>query len=65
MKTTIAMGMDPELAALLERALSHVMTPEERRAQKISFIYGMLDNDSTLTKEDVAQWLDKHEGRIG
>lgn len=42
-----------DLDAILKRAAAHVMTPEERREQKISFAFGMLPLRSTLTKDDV------------
>lgn len=47
----------PKLDALLERARAHVMTPEERREQRISFVYGMLPFRSTLTKDDVRRMM--------
>lgn len=47
----------PELEALLEKARHHVMTPEERHEQKISFVYGMLPFRSTLTKDDVRRMM--------
>ena len=34
------MPMDPELAALLEKARDHVMTPEEIAAQRRSWVTG-------------------------
>lgn len=45
---------DPELLALLERAKGYQMTPDEIRAQRISFVYGnvALDNP-TITREQV------------
>jgi hypothetical protein len=49
--------IDPELAALIERSRGHVMTPEERREQRISFVFGMLPYRSTTTKADVRRML--------
>lgn len=49
----------PELDALIEKAKAHVMTPAERRAQRISFIVGQTGFD----RDRVADWLDRHEGR--
>jgi hypothetical protein len=43
--------------ALFGIALSHVMTPEERREQRISFVYGLLPFRSTLTKADVRRMM--------
>ena len=54
--------LNPELAALLEAVKSHEMTPAEQRAQRVSFVYGMLPNGDTRSKEDVARWLAKHDG---
>lgn len=58
---------DPELEAALEKARAHVMTPEERRAQRISFAYGnaALDNPSVTREmvEKAAEELDQEERR--
>lgn len=58
--------MSPRLVELLERARGHVMTAEERRAQRISFAYGNghFDNpDITLELvERVAREME--EGRL-
>lgn len=48
---------DSKLAALIDRARSYVMTPEERREQRISFVFGMLPYRSTTTKDDVRRML--------
>jgi hypothetical protein len=45
------------LDALLKRAAAHVMTREERREQKISFVFGMLPFRSMLTKDDVRRMM--------
>lgn len=48
--------MSPELAALLERAKGHVMSPEERAAQRESFIRAMKDpDDADLSREELAR----------
>lgn len=58
------MADNPALLRLLEDAKNHIMSPEERRAQKISFVYGqMMDCSPHITKEQVAARLDKMEGR--
>lgn len=49
----------PTLDELLELARAHVMTPEERREQRISFVWGMLPWDSKLTKDDVRRHLEE------
>jgi hypothetical protein len=46
-----------DLEALLKRAAAHVMTPEERREQRISFVFGMMPYHSTLTKDDVRRMM--------
>lgn len=49
----------PTLIAALELAAKHKMTPDEIRAQRISMIVGL----SGRPREQVADWLDRHEGR--
>ena len=49
----------PELIA---RARAHKMTPEERRAQRISLVMGMRGHNSTLTREKVSTILEEVEG---
>lgn len=50
---------DPELLALLERAKGYKMTAEERREQRISFVYGNVAFDNpTITREQVAAIVD-------
>lgn len=49
-----------ELFAL---ARTHKMTPQERRAQRVSMIMGLRGGDSTLTHEKVEEVLDEVEGR--
>ncbi len=51
------------LAEIMAKAAAHKMTPAERRAQRISMIYGLQSFDSKVTKEQIADWLDRHEGR--
>jgi poly-beta-hydroxyalkanoate depolymerase len=38
------------------------MTPEERRAQRISLVMGMRGHNSTLTREKVSTILEEVEG---
>lgn len=46
----------PQLDALLERARHHVMTPEEREAQRRSWVIGeMLLEHPTMTHEQAAE----------
>lgn len=51
------------LDALVAKARSHKMTPQERRAQRVSLIMGVRSERSTLTREKVAEILDEVEGR--
>ena len=49
---------DLKLVELLEKAKSHVMTPEEVFEQRVSFIYGMQDFDGPeITKEQIRRVL--------
>ena len=41
-------------------AAAREMTPDERREQMISFILGTVSSRSTMTREDVVQYLEKH-----
>ena len=51
------------LDQITAKALSHRVTPEERRAQRVSLIMGLRSKNSTLTREEVASFLDQNEGR--
>jgi hypothetical protein len=51
-----------ELAALIEQVRGYKMTAQERREQRVSFVYGMLPHRSTQTKDDVRKFLDEWEG---
>lgn len=52
----------PVLADLVARARAHKMSPNERRSQRVSLIMGLKDKDSSLTREQVEELLDEHEG---
>ena len=55
---------DPDLLALLEAAKHHVMTPEEIREQRISFVYGqMMDCAPGMSKDDVRKISDAVYGK--
>jgi hypothetical protein len=47
------MKPDLELLVLLERAKSHIMTADEREAQRRSFAYGNMAFDADITREDI------------
>jgi len=46
----------------LERARHHVMTPAEIYEQRISFAYGNLPAENTLTKDDVRREAERLYG---
>lgn len=48
------------LPELIERARHYVMTPEQMRAQRISFIYGQMSGE--VSKEYIAQRLESWGG---
>ena len=45
------------------KARKHVVTPAERRAQRVSLMMGLQSKNSTVTREEVASFLDENEGR--
>ena len=53
---------DPGLLERLHKAAKHQMTSEEVRAQRVSFVYGNLPHDSTLTRHQVAEAIERLEG---
>ena len=59
------MSDQPDMAYVLEelRKAGQNMTEEQVRAQKISFVMGMLNSKSKITREEVAAHLDKMAGR--
>jgi hypothetical protein len=50
------------LEQIVEKARKHVVTPAERRAQRISLIMGLRSKNSTLTRDEAASFLDQNEG---
>lgn len=46
-----------DIAALLAKARTHVMTPKEIYEQKVSWIFGMLPFDSKTTEAEVREHL--------
>ena len=50
---------DLTLLEALRKAAARVMTPDERRLQRISYIVGM----TGMNRDRVADWIDRHEGR--
>ncbi len=51
-----------EVAKKLARAAKRDMSPEEKRAQRISFAMGMFPADSTITKKEVEEVAAKRYG---
>lgn len=54
---------DPDLLQRLHDAAGRPMTRDEQRAQKISFILGMMPHDSAITRGQVEQIVDRSEGK--
>lgn len=52
------------LTERLKAAAARPMTSEELWRQRVSFVYGQLGADSTLTKPEVEAILARHEGRL-
>lgn len=54
-----------ELLAAIERARNHVMTPEERFEQRVSFVYGQQDHDNPnpRTKDEIRAMMIEIYGR--
>jgi hypothetical protein len=50
------------LEQIAEKARNHVVTPAERRAQRISLMMGLQSKNSTVTREEVESFLDENEG---
>jgi hypothetical protein len=51
------------LDQIAEKARKHVVTPSERRAQRVSLMMGLQSKNSTVTREEVESFLDENEGR--
>jgi len=53
---------DSRLIERLRLAAQHKMTADEVRRQRVSFVYGNLPENSTLTRDQVASALDRLDG---
>jgi hypothetical protein len=53
---------DKRLLRALLKAAEKPMTAKQRRMQKISFIMGSLDKDSSITRQQVEEQLRRQEG---
>jgi len=56
------MNKENKILEELKKACEN-MTPAQKRQQEISFIIGMRDSNSTITREHVEAELDKLYGR--
>ncbi len=50
------------LDQIREKALGHTVTPDEKRAQRLSLITGVLSHRTTLSREKVETLLNQIEG---
>ncbi len=53
---------DAELIKRLRESASKPVTKEELAQQRVSFVYGNLPSDSTVTRDRVAEKIKKNEG---
>jgi hypothetical protein len=52
-----------ELIAKMIRATRQVLTEDELRRQRASFVFGAIDSDNNVTTDRVNEILAKHDGR--
>ena len=53
-----------ELIARMKEAARRSMTPEEKRAQRISYILSVVGRDDDSTKKDVEDYIDGRYGNM-
>ncbi len=51
-----------DLDAMLRKAAREKLTKEEYRAQKISFVMGMMPEDCKMTRKEVEELIDSRYG---
>ncbi len=51
-----------ELIARMKKAAQRSMTPEEKRAQRISYILSVVGRDDDSTKKEVEDYIDERYG---
>ena len=56
------MTMPLTLEQIAQVARDHKVTPDERRAQRVSMIMGLRSEKSTLTREKISDYLSQMEG---
>lgn len=54
---------DPKLIEALREAAQRGLTYEELRKQRVSFIMASVEDSSGVSREQVEEILDRHEGR--
>ena len=53
---------DAALLARLQRAASAPMTSDQLRRQRLSYIHGNMPHESTMSRDEIEQALQQHEG---
>ena len=53
-----------ELIARMKKAAQRSMTPEEKRAQRISYILSVVGRDDDSTKKEVEDYIDQRYGNM-
>ena len=53
-----------ELIARMKKAARRSMTPEEKRAQRISYILSVVGRDDDSTKKEVEDYIDERYGNM-
>ena len=53
-----------ELIARMKEAARRSMTPEEKRAQRISYILSVVGRDDDSTKKEVEDYIDERYGNM-
>ena len=53
-----------ELITRLKEAAQRPMTPEEKRAQRISYILSVVGRDDESTREEIENYIDERYGNM-
>jgi hypothetical protein len=53
-----------EIEELLRQCAKRPLTPQEIQAQRLSFVMGMLPHDTTMTRQQVQEILEREYGRV-
>jgi hypothetical protein len=54
----------PDLLRAIKEASTRTQTADEIKQQRISFVYGSLGAKSAVTRAQVENALERHEGRV-